>query len=180
METDSKADNNELDAPYQIQEKIREQFPDADYDDQHTWAVDETCRIQADDLRMLANAIEFTGIPLAITWFRIGTRYAGNDKVAIRRQAKLAVEFISACDNRLPIKKIDSPTLWGVESTLDSQFMIHYSVMNEATCEYVPVLDEDGNTQTVTTTKMVSVDTEELLTEKKCMNIFGPEEDPHV
>jgi hypothetical protein len=178
METDSKVDNNELQAPYEIRKKIMEEFPDADYDDHHTWSVDEACVLQAEDLRMLANAIEITGIPLATARLTIGTRYAGNDKAAIRRQAKLAVEFIRACHRQLDIKKIDSDWSWGIESTLDSQFQIAYSVFNEATCEYVPVLDEAGNTQTVTTTKMISVDVEEVFTEKKCMPIFGPDEHP--
>ena len=143
METDSKTDNNELQAPYKIRKDIIEEHPHADYDDLHTMAVDRTCALQAYDLRNLANAIEVTGIPLEATRIAIGTRYPGQDKIAIRRQAKLAVEFIKAC--HLPVNKIVSEWSWGVECTLDSQFQIVYSVFNEATCEHIPVLDDDGN-----------------------------------
>ena len=173
---ETKTDNNELAGNYEIRKQIIEENPDLSWDDLHTLTVDTTCQLQAEDLRIIAHAIEVTGIPLVTTRVHIGTRYAGQDKEAIRRQAKLGVEFIRACNAK--VDKINSDYSWGVEGTLDSKIQVAFSVFNEATCEYVPVLDEDGNTQTVTTSKMVSVDVVETLTEKKCMQIFAKDEVP--
>ena len=173
----TKVNNNELAPNYDIRKQVLNDYPDLDWDETQTLAIDMTCAKQAEDLRAIAHAIETTGIPITSPHLMISTRYAGTDKEAIRRQAKLGVEFIKACN--ADVKKINSDYSWGVEGVLASSIKVGFSVFNEATCEYVPVLDDDGNTQMVTSTKMVSVDIQETLTEKKCMPIFTKDEDYH-
>ena len=179
---DTKRDNNELHADWALRAEARDLVRDeegtVDYDDAHTLAVDMTVERQAADLRNLAHAIESTGIPLMSPALEIGYKWAGDDRELARRGAKVGVEFLKALG--YSIEKINSEHYWGVRSELPSGIRVQYSIINTATCETVPVLDEDNNPVMETVSKLVSVDVLEAVTEKKCMSIFGKDEGPTV
>lgn len=178
----TKRDNNELYADWDLRDEARELVKDengfADYDDAYTLAVDMTVERQAADFRNLAHAIESTGIPLMSPSLEIGYKWAGDDREVARRGAKVGVELLKTLG--YPIEKINSDVYWGVKSGLPSGMTVSYRVVNTATCEIVPVLDEDNNPVMETVSKLVSVDVLEAVTEKKCMSIFGKDEDPQV
>ena len=148
-----------------------------DYDEMHTLVIDTLVQRQVEDLRAVASAIEATGIPIRRPgMFEPDARWS--DKPGeIRGNAGLGVELIRAV--HVPVDKVIDDNLWGVEGTLPSGIKVGYSIWNTATCEQVPVLDDNGEPVMHTVSKMVSVDVVEAKTEKKCMPILGPN-DAHV
>ena len=168
--------DNVLMADWDIKKELDESHPDMTYDERHTLALDTLAQRQAEDFRALALAIEATGIPVATPMMVEPKVHYTNQKETIRQNASVGIELIRAL--HLPVDKIVSDTLWGVEGTMPSGIKVGYSVWNTNTCEKVPVLDDDGEPIMHTVTKMVSVDVVEAKTDKKCMTIFAADDAP--
>ena len=166
-----------LRADWDIKTELAEDHTDMDFDEIHMLALSTMAQRQAEDFRALASAIEATGIPVAKPSMVEPMVHYSNDPSVIRRNAGVGKELLRALG--LPVSKIASDTLWGVEGTMPSGIKVGYSAWNSATCEQVPVLDDNGEPVMHTVTKMVAVDVIEAKTEKKCMTILGPN-DAHV
>ena len=168
--------DNELMADWDIKKELDEAHPDMTYDERHTLAIATLVQRQSADFRALASAIEATGIPVATPIMVEPKVHYSNQKETIRRNAGVGIELIRALG--LPVDKIASDTMWGVEGTMPSGIKVGYSAWNTATCEQVPVVDDDGEPVMHTVTKMVPVEVIEAKTDKKCMTILGPTDSP--
>lgn len=158
------------------------------YDADDTELVDARWKTAADKargqavvLRKMADALEEAEIPITdvtINLGIVGYRLHSEDIEAKRRFARAGAAlfdaFISTGFPRTKRAKLNDEDYWGLESDLGDGISMKFDVSSQATCTFVPVLDENG--APILEEKEVyvgaTVTQQVVKTEKTCVSLF--------